>query len=191
MLFSRTRRVPELLLAAAALGFLLAGPVTDWSGGGGLQAHAKDTDQTRSAPGADERGAQTGLRREPLNIVSASGRHRFEVEVADTGKSRARGLMFRRELGADEGMLFDFRQDREVAFWMRNTLISLDLLFIERTGRIAHIARNAVPLSEELIPSRAVVRFVLEIPGGRAAEIGIEVGDIVQSPSITAASDSD
>lgn len=130
---------------------------------------------------------QTGLRTEPLVVVSASGRHGFTVELADTPASRSTGLMFRTELAPDAGMLFDFGEDREVAFWMRNTLIPLDMIFIERGGRIAHIARNTVPLSEDLVPSQAAVRFVLEIPGGRAAELGIDIGDTVMSPAIEAA----
>lgn len=181
---------PFAVVAASAIAGLVFAGTLDWQGIGFSSSLAKDTRQAQSVPAVEDR-AQEGLRRETLAIVSASGRHRFEVEVAETGAARARGLMFRRELAADAGMLFDFRQDREVAFWMRNTLIPLDLLFIEKTGRIAHIARNAVPLSEELIPSRAVVRFVLEVPGGRAAELGVDVGDVVQGPTIAAAMGSD
>ena len=116
-----------------------------------------------SMPGLAGQGDE--LVREPLEIRSASGVHRFDVEVADTPQARSFGLMHRQHLAPDAGMLFDFREDREVAFWMKNTLISLDMLFIDRTGRIAHIAADTVPLSEDLVPSRAVVRFVLEIPG--------------------------
>ena len=178
------------LAIAVAVG-LVVGAAIDWRIGGVSSVLAKDVQQTQSAQAGGDDRAQTGLRRESLSIISGTGRHRFEVEVADTGEARARGLMFRRELAADAGMLFDFGQDREVAFWMRNTLIPLDLLFIEKTGRIAHVARNAVPLSEELIPSQAVVRFVLEVPGGRAAELGVGVGDVVQGPTINAAAKSD
>ncbi|WP_208979010.1 DUF192 domain-containing protein [Stappia stellulata] len=127
------------------------------------------------------------LPREPLFVVSASGRHRFEVEIAETPQARARGLMYREALASDAGMLFDFQEEREVAFWMKNTLIPLDMIFIEASGRIAHIARETEPLSEELVPSRAVVRFVLEVPGGTAARLGIVPGDVVQSDVISAA----
>ena len=81
-------------------------------------------------------------------------------------------------------MLFDFKSDGQVAFWMKNTLIPLDMLFIERGGRIAGIAENTVPLSEALVPSGAVVRFVLEVPGGTSAALGIGIGDRVDSPTI-------
>lgn len=131
------------------------------------------------------------LRREALFVISASGRHRFDVEIAETPRARARGLMFRETLAADAGMLFDFQEEREVAFWMRNTLIPLDMIFIEASGRIAHIARETVPLSEELVPSRAVVRFVLEVPGGTAARLGIVPGDVVRSDLIAAAAKPD
>lgn len=127
------------------------------------------------------------LRREQVLVVSASGRHKFEVEVADTATARSRGLMYRESLAADAGMLFDFHEEREVAFWMRNTLISLDMIFITAAGRIAHIARDTVPLSEELVPSRAVVRYVLEVPAGTSAALGIVPGDHVQSPTIAGA----
>ncbi|SDU15877.1 DUF192 domain-containing protein [Stappia sp. ES.058] len=136
-------------------------------------------------------GASLELRREPLFVISASGRHRFEVEIAETPQARARGLMYRETLADDAGMLFDFRQEREVAFWMKNTLIPLDMIFIEASGRVAHIARETTPLSEALVPSRAVVRFVLEVPGGTAARLGIVPGDVVQSDQIAATPASD
>lgn len=138
-----------------------------------------------SMPGLAGQGDE--LVREPLEIRSASGVHRFDVEVADTPQARSFGLMHRQHLAPDAGMLFDFREDREVAFWMKNTLISLDMLFIDRTGRIAHIAADTVPLSEDLVPSRAVVRFVLEIPGGTSAALGIAPGDMATSATIKAA----
>jgi hypothetical protein len=130
-----------------------------------------------------------GLRREILEIRSSGGVHRFDVEIADTPQARSFGLMYRDSLAADAGMLFDFREDREVAFWMKNTPIPLDMLFIRRDGVIAHIAADTVPFSEELVPSRAVVRFVLEVPAGTSAELGIAPGDFVMSPTISAATD--
>ena len=120
---------------------------------------------------AQEQGApQTGLRSEALSITTADGKvHDFTVEIADTVETRARGLMFYESLAADAGMLFDYHADREVVFWMKNTLVSLDMLFIARDGRIASIAENTEPLSEALVPSNAVVRFVLEVPAGTSA----------------------
>ncbi len=120
------------------------------------------------------------LRIEPLDVVTARGDHHFQVEVADTDSSREKGLMFRKTLALDRGMLFDFKSARPVAFWMKNTLIPLDLLFIGVDGRIISIARNAVPLSEATIPSGGEALGVLELRGGRAAEIGAEPGDKVR-----------
>ncbi len=116
---------------------------------------------------------------ESLEIVTHGGVKRFDVEVADTPRSREKGLMFRRSLAADHGMLFDFKTPQEVAFWMKNTLIPLDMVFISADGRIVSIAANAQPLSEVPIPSGGDVLGVLELRGGRAAEIGARPGDRV------------
>ncbi|RDE10234.1 DUF192 domain-containing protein [Pelagibacterium lacus] len=110
-------------------------------------------------------------------IVSGEERHVFTVEVADDDAERARGLMFREELAPDAGMLFDFFDERPVAFWMQNTLIPLDLLFIKDSGEIVRVHADAIPMDTTSIPSGEPVRFVLEIPGGRAAELGIVAGD--------------
>lgn len=120
------------------------------------------------------------LREEPLEIVTAQRTVKFTVEVADTEETRDRGLMFRKSIAPDRGMLFDFKSPRQAAFWMRNTLISLDIIFITEDGRILTIARNAVPLSEVPIPSGGVIRGVLELAGGRAAQLGIYPGDRVK-----------
>jgi uncharacterized membrane protein (UPF0127 family) len=114
-----------------------------------------------------------------LTIQSETGDHSFTVEVVDTPELRAKGLMFRMNLEPDAGMLFDFEEDRQVAFWMQNTFIPLDMLFITSDGTIQNIAVNAVPHDTTSIPSRGPVRFVLEIPGGRAVELGIKPGDIM------------
>lgn len=120
-----------------------------------------------------------GLAVEPLDINTARGVYHFKVEIADTDATRERGLMFRKSLAADHGMLFDFKAAGPVAFWMKNTLIPLDMLFIATDGHIISIARNAVPMSQTPIPSGGDALGVLEIRGGRAAEIGAEPGDIV------------
>jgi len=110
--------------------------------------------------------------------IEASGRSfAFEVEVAETPAERARGLMFREGLSDDHGMLFDFGHPQEVAMWMRNTFISLDILFISSDGRIVRIARDAQPLSDRVMESGEPVRAVLELRGGLTAERGIEPGD--------------
>lgn len=121
-----------------------------------------------------------------LTIVSAKGEHRFEVEVVDTDATRAKGLMFRDRLGENQGMLFDFKETRPVSFWMQNTLIPLDMLFIRSDGAIANIHVNAKPMDTTSIPSDGPVMFVLEIPGGRSADLGIAAGDRVKHPRIKA-----
>ena len=115
----------------------------------------------------------------PLIIHSANGDHRFTVEVADSPEQQERGLMFRTSLRGDRGMIFPYDPPREASFWMKNTLIPLDLVFIDAGGRVARIARNATPMSLDPIPSGVPVSGVLELRGGRAAELGIKEGDSV------------
>ena len=125
--------------------------------------------------------AQHGLPVEALQITTHDGRtHRFRVEIADNDASRERGLMFRKSLGPDVGMLFDFKEPQYVSFWMKNTLIPLDMLFIDTRGRVVNVAAMATPMSETTIPSAAPVLAVLELRGGRAAELGIKPGDEVR-----------
>ncbi|MEO7027701.1 MAG: DUF192 domain-containing protein [Caulobacteraceae bacterium] len=124
-------------------------------------------------------GVAARSRVEPLDITTARGRFLFHVEIADTDAGREKGLMFRKSLAPDRGMLFDFKTPRPVAFWMKNTLIPLDMLFIDTQGRVLSIARDAKPMSETPIPSGGEVLGVLEVAGGRAAEIGAEPGDRV------------
>jgi uncharacterized protein len=115
----------------------------------------------------------------PLVIDTEGGARRFTVELAATPEEQAQGLMFRRSLAADAGMLFDLGSTRTATFWMKNTLIPLDMLFIAADGRIADIHQRAVPLSEAMIESKVPVRAVLELNGGTAARLGIHEGDIV------------
>lgn len=115
-------------------------------------------------------------------IETSTGPVTFVVEVADDDASRAQGLMFRDSLAPNAGMLFDFKREQPVSFWMRNTLISLDMFFIKADGRIAHIARRATPLSERAIPSPVPVLAVLETNAGVADGFGIKPGDIVRHP---------
>jgi uncharacterized membrane protein (UPF0127 family) len=120
---------------------------------------------------------------EKLTIVTKSGaRHVFDVEVMRNDADRARGLMFRRHLPTDRGMLFDFARDDHVSMWMQNTYIPLDMLFIRRDGSIARIAADTEPLSTRNIPSGEPVLGVLEINGGEAAKRGIAAGDRVEHP---------
>ncbi|WP_436149055.1 DUF192 domain-containing protein [Bosea sp. LjRoot90] len=119
---------------------------------------------------------------EPLTIVTASGRHAFQVEVMRTPDQRARGLMHRQFMPADRGMLFDFARTEPVAMWMQNTYISLDMLFIRADGTVARIAERAEPLSTRTIPSGEPVLSVLEINAGIAEKLGIKPGDKVEHP---------
>lgn len=112
-----------------------------------------------------------------LTIESGGKRHRFTVEFADNDERRTLGLMHRRQMAADAGMLFDFKRDGPVAMWMRNTLIPLDMLFVDREGIVRHIHERAVPMSEAIISSEENVRAVLELNGGTAARLGLKKGD--------------
>ena len=125
------------------------------------------------------RTAPSGLDLVPLDIHSATGTHHLTVEVARTPEQQGQGLMFRAALAADMGMIFPFPNPRMASFWMRNTLIPLDMIFIRADGTIARIAADTVPHSEESISSGEPVAAVLEIKGGRAAELGIREGDRV------------
>ena len=116
--------------------------------------------------------------RAELIIETAGGkRHRFEVELALSGAQHTQGLMYRRDLAADAGMLFLYERDGMHSMWMRNTLIPLDMLFIARDGRIVHIAQRTVPGSLDSISPGVPVRGVLEVNGGTAARLGLQPGD--------------
>lgn len=122
--------------------------------------------------------AQTGLREVPLTIRSKNGVHRFTVEVAATPQQQETGLMFRTSVGADRGMIFPYDPPQEVAFWMKNTLIPLDIVFIGVGGKIVRIT-NAQAMDLTPLPSGAPVTGVLEIAAGRAKQLGIREGDTV------------
>jgi uncharacterized membrane protein (UPF0127 family) len=117
-----------------------------------------------------------------LEIVSKSGVHVFTVELAVTDEERQRGLMFRRSLPESEGMLFDFKAEQPISMWMRNTYVSLDMIFIRGDGRILRIAENTQTESDRIIPSGGPVRAVLEVVAGTAKKFGIGPGDRVASP---------
>lgn len=124
--------------------------------------------------------AQQGAKVEPLTLVSQSGRHVFQVEVMRNDAQRAQGLMFRRNMAADHGMLFDFEREAPVAMWMKNTYLPLDMIFIDRRGRIVNIAENTEPLSERTIPSARPVLAVLELNAGTARRLRLKAGDQVE-----------
>ena len=118
---------------------------------------------------------------EKLAFETATGAHDFMVEVATTPEEREVGLMYRRSLAADHGMLFDFGTDQMVYMWMKNTFIPLDMLFIRADGSIARIEENTTPFSERTISSGEPVRAVIEIGGGEARKLGIASGDKVSN----------
>jgi len=118
----------------------------------------------------------------PLVIETGDGAKHFQVEVADTRDTRRRGLMFRRDLAKDSGMLFNFRRDEVISMWMKNTLIPLDMVFIDRQGRIVRVHARAIPGSLAGIASVKPARAVLELAGGSAARHGIKAGDLVRHP---------
>lgn len=118
---------------------------------------------------------------EPLTIETAGGPRAFQVEVMRTDEQRQRGLMFRRHMPEDRGMLFDFKTEQPVSMWMKNTYLPLDMLFIGKDGTVTSIAENAEPMSERIIPG-GMVLGVLEINAGVAAKLGLKPGDQVRHP---------
>ena len=125
-------------------------------------------------------GASPAL--ETLTFVTRTGEHAFSVEVMRTQAEHARGLMFRRYLPDDRGMLFDFGKPEVVQMWMKNTYIPLDMVFIGRDGRVVSIAAGAEPFSERTISSGAPVTGVVELNAGAAAKMDLKVGDEVRHP---------
>jgi uncharacterized membrane protein (UPF0127 family) len=123
--------------------------------------------------------ARPSARLDTVEILTLQGRAKFTVELAISPAEQQRGLMLRKALAPDRGMLFPCKPPRRAAFWMKNTLIPLDIIYIAPDGRVLSIARNAVPHDETPIPSGGVVGGVLEIAGGRAAQLGILPGDRV------------
>jgi uncharacterized membrane protein (UPF0127 family) len=119
---------------------------------------------------------------QPLEIVTKSGVQVFSVEMATTEEEKTTGLMYRKELADGKGMLFDFSPEQEVSMWMKNTFISLDMIFIRADGRILRIAENTEPQSTKIIPSRGLAKGVLEVIAGTAKKYGIAPGDRVGHP---------
>ena len=119
-----------------------------------------------------------------VDVRGAFGKVRFRVELALTPEEQARGLMFREEMAQLAGMLFVYPSERNVSFWMRNTLIPIDMIFIDAVGRVVRVHENAVPLDETAIPAGAPTLAVLEINGGMADRLGIDAGDEVRSPAL-------
>jgi uncharacterized membrane protein (UPF0127 family) len=128
--------------------------------------------------------AARSAEQQTLEIASKTGVHVFAVELAVTDEERAKGLMYRRSVPESYGMLFDFKRDQEVTMWMRNTYVSLDMIFIQSDGRIRRIAENTETESDKIISSGGPVRAVLEVVAGTAKKLGIVAGDRVASPTL-------
>jgi hypothetical protein len=129
-----------------------------------------------------EAGGAGAAQIQTLEIVTKSGVQIFTVEMATTEAEKTTGLMYRKELPDGRGMLFDFSPEQSVSMWMKNTFISLDMIFIRADGRILRIAENTEPQSEEIISSGGLAKGVLEVIAGTARKYGIAPGDRVAHP---------
>ncbi len=148
-----------------------------------LTACAPQAGDAAASPAPEQQAAVhpvSGLPVIPLTVTQGGHVHRFRVEVARTSPEQAQGLMFRTTMGADEGMIFPMKPPRDAAFWMKNTVIPLDIIFIGVDGQVLNIAANAVPYSLQPPPSAGPVKGVLELNGGRAAALGIGPGAKVE-----------
>lgn len=159
----RAARLTKHLLLAAILALAACSPQQQSAAGSTVLAETS-------------RHPVSGLEVIPLTITQDGKVHRFQVEVARSGDEQARGLMFRTEMGADEGMIFPRTPPDFASFWMRNTVISLDMLFIGPDRRIINIEANTVPYSLDSHPSQGLAAAVLELNGGRAEQLGIKPG---------------
>jgi uncharacterized membrane protein (UPF0127 family) len=142
-----------------------------------LPAHAQ-------AQADHEDGTPQSLPAETLQVITHKGPVTFHVMVARTESQRQVGLMFRREMAADQGMIFDFPDVEPRAFWMHNTVLPLDIIFIDAKGQILNIAAKARPFDDTPLPSTGPARSVLEINGGLAAKLGIRPGDRVRDAEV-------
>lgn len=154
--------LPGVIAGAAIVVLCLAGPPAIGRAGS-------------ASTGNDGKAART-----ELVIATATAKYRFQIEVARTAEQRRTGLMFRRHLAADAGMLFTFDPPQLVSMWMKNTVLPLDMLFIDTQGRIVNIARDTTPFSLDRINSDGPVAAVLEVAGGTAERLGIKAGDRVE-----------
>lgn len=141
---------------------------------------------TAYAGGLDVVAQAEAMPRAELTIVTGRGERSFDVEVATTPAERANGLMFREKLAFGSGMIFVFAQEGEINMWMKNTILSLDMLFISGDGRIVRIAAGTTPMSLDIVSSDGPAKAVLEVAAGTVRLLGIAVGDRVISPALAA-----
>ena len=170
---SMIRKTFAALTGLVAAGSLLVGIA------GCSPVAAGDTPSATASASENRLHPLSGLAVIPLKVVTARGARTFHVEVAASSREQERGLMFRNAMGADEGMIFPMSPPRRTAFWMKNTVIGLDIVFIGADHKVLNIARNAVPYDETPLPSAGEAAGVLELNAGRAAELGIGPGDAV------------
>ena len=137
-----------------------------------------------SAPAGATAAEEIAFSTSEITLHTEHGDHELIVELARTDSERQRGLMYRTELDADTGMLFDFGTTRPASMWMANTLIPLDMVFISEDGVVSGIHQEAEPESKAIIRSDEPVRYVLEIGGGEAAKYGLKSGDVVTGPAM-------
>ncbi|WP_020178044.1 DUF192 domain-containing protein [Methylopila sp. M107] len=128
----------------------------------------------------------TSVELSKLTFETSSGPRVFQIEIADTAEQRQVGLMYRRSMADDHGMLFDFGRAEEISMWMQNTYISLDMVFVGGDGRVTRIAEKTEPLSTRVISSGAPARYVVELVAGAARRIGLKPGDKVVHPRVGA-----
>lgn len=162
-------------LSAVALG--LAGALT--LAGAGACSPASAGNPAAAASDAPRLHPVSGLAVIPVTISTPRGPHRIDAEVAASASAQERGLMFRTALGPDEGMIFPMNPPRRTAFWMRNTVIGLDIIFIGADHKVLNVAANAVPYDETALPSAGEAAGVLELAAGRAAQLGIGPGTAI------------
>lgn len=127
---------------------------------------------------------QAECRPDTVHLRGDWGKARFTVEVADNAAERSKGLMGRPSMPMSKGMLFVYHQTRPVSFWMRNTLIPLDMIFLDENGVVVNVHHNAIPLDESPIPSVAPARYVLEVNAGLSKALGISAGTELRHPSV-------
>ena len=161
---------------AASLALLIAAVGCSPLAAGSTNAQGAATTAAAAQPAVHP---VSGLKVVPLTVTTASGAHAFKVEVAASPAEQERGLMFRTTMGADEGMIFPMDAPRPVAFWMKCTVIPLDIIFVGADHKVLNIAANAVPYDLSPLPSFGNAAGVLELNGGRAAQIGLKPGDTV------------
>ncbi len=162
-----------------ALSAALCALVAACTGAGAGNVDAKTSQASGCVAGKSLGNSDAGLALVQLCIKSGKISRSFTTEVAATGRQQAMGLMFRKSLADDAGMIFPFPEPRQASFWMKNTLIPLDIIFIRSDGSIESIAENTVPYSEAPVASREEVAAVLELRGGLTRELGIKSGDVV------------